>query len=97
MSDYVQIKFATVGLKEMCPCHVCRLAVIKHVHKSKDWKSAVELVMDSSKRVFGDEDPSMEELLAAVETRWGGTDVLDRIKENPYQIFEILESVIVVD
>ena len=97
MSDYLQMNFEKVGITEVFPCFKCKLAVLKHVYENRDWKSALNLVVDFETRAFGKEDPSKDELLQAVETRWGGTDADERIKEDPHQIFEILESVVVVD
>ena len=97
MSDFIQMNFEKVGITEVFPCFKCKLAVLKHVYENRDWKSALDLVVDFEARAFGREDPSKDELLQAVETRWGGTDADERIKEDPHQIFEILESVVVVD
>ena len=91
MSDYISLNFAKVGLSEVFPCFDCRIKVLKHVYKTGDWESALEIVVSFEDRVFTkEEDPDRSELLEAVDKRWGGSDVDELIKANPTEIFEIL-------
>ena len=51
MSDYLQMNFEKVGITEVFPCFKCKLAVLKHVYENRDWKSALNLVVDFETRV----------------------------------------------